>query len=99
MSRGKKLGVDVINNTKNKLNSLTNYCKDIRCTLDEVLYVGNDINDYEVMTHCGLKFCPSDSHPTIKNIAETLNVKGGDGVVREILENHFNLNMVEIYNT
>ena len=52
-----------------------------------VAYVGNDINDKDVMKIVGITFCPSDSHLSIKKISDNiLNAKGGEGVVREIFD-------------
>ena len=31
--------------------------------LSRVLYVGNHLNDFRLMVNCGLRWCPSDSHP------------------------------------
>ena len=55
------------------------------------------LNDFKAMKLCNYSACPSDSHDRIKNIA-TYNLKcmGGDGVLREILEEIFNLDLVEI---
>ena len=54
----------------------------------KVFYMlNNDINDKDVMTISGITFSPSDAHPSIKSISDyVLKSKGGDGVVREILD-------------
>mgnify|MGYP001387527760 FL=1 len=53
----------------------------------QVAYVGNDINDKDVMTISGFTFSPSDAHPSIRSISDhVLKSKGGGGVVREILD-------------
>ena len=55
--------------------------------LSRVLYIGNDLNDFQAMKICGFSACPADSHPKIKEIATfKLNTNGGMGIVREILE-------------
>ena len=65
--------------------------------IQNIMYIGNDINDYQVMQLCGFTACPSDSHETIKSISDfELKAKGGNGVVRELLENIFGLNFLEI---
>ena len=49
--------------------------------------MGNDINDKEVMEIAGTTYCPSDAHKSIQIITDyILKTKGGDGVVREILD-------------
>ena len=67
------------------------------CNLDNILYIGNDINDYQVMKLCGYTVCPADGHEKIKQISTiTLETKGGCGIVRELLEKVFNLDLIEI---
>ena len=63
----------------------------------EILYVGNDINDYKSMKFCGFSACPSDSTNKIKSIANfILTKKGGEGVAREIVENILKIDLLEI---
>jgi|SRR4051812_13761890 len=53
----------------------------------EVLYMGDDIPDYEVMRHAGVPTCPKDSAPEIKNICVYISDKnGGRGAVRDVIE-------------
>ncbi len=55
--------------------------------MNKVAYVGNDINDFEVMNLVGTTYCPADANQKIKQISHhVLNSKGGEGVVREILD-------------
>jgi len=52
-----------------------------------VAYVGNDINDKEVMGIAGKTYCPADAHDSIKSISDyILKTNGGDGVIRELLD-------------
>ena len=54
---------------------------------EEIIYVGDDIPDYEVMQHAGCACCPKDACSEIKHISTYVSdVKGGDGVARDILE-------------
>lgn len=54
---------------------------------EEVLYMGDDIPDFEVMRHAGVPTCPKDSAPEIKNICIYISDKrGGKGAVRDIIE-------------
>ena len=48
--RAEKLGIPVIQGSESKLICLKNYCNAHNINLKNVLYIGNDINDYEVMT-------------------------------------------------
>lgn len=54
---------------------------------EEILYMGDDIPDYEVMKVCGLPVCPCDAAPEIKAISKYVSPKaGGYGCVRDVLE-------------
>ena len=54
---------------------------------DEVMYMGDDIPDYEVMRSCGLPCCPADAAPEIKQISKYVSrQKGGMGCVRDVVE-------------
>lgn len=54
---------------------------------DEILYMGDDIPDYEVMSKCGLPCCPADAAPEIKDRAIYISHKnGGYGCVRDVVE-------------
>lgn len=56
-------------------------------TDDEVLYMGDDIPDYEVMQQCGCACCPADAATEIKQISTYISpVKGGYGCVRDVIE-------------
>lgn len=54
---------------------------------EEVIYVGDDIPDYEVMRHCGCPCCPADACSDIKDISLYISSRnGGNGVGRDIVE-------------
>ena len=64
---------------------------------DRLLYVGNDLNDYKAIELCGFSACPADSHRIIKNKSDlTLNTCGGKGVVRELLEDIFKIDFIDV---
>ncbi len=86
-ARAKKIDIPVIYNCENKLAALELFCEQNNYDLAKVLYVGNDINDLDVMNVVGVPVCPSDAHHSILKIAsKVLETKGGDGVVRELAE-------------
>ena len=75
------LGADIkikyYNELKHKLN-----LKD-----EEIIFVGDDIPDYEVMQLCALPCCPSDAAPEIKAVSKYISpFPGGEGVARDIIE-------------
>ena len=56
-------------------------------SLDEVLYMGDDIPDYEVMRQVGLPCCPRDAAPEIRDISLYVSHRnGGQGCVRDVVE-------------
>ena len=85
--RAKKLKIPCIQGVKNKKKTLLDYCEKNDVDLKTVAFVGNDINDKEVMEIVGLSICPKDSHKNILNFSNiVLNTGGGQGVVREIFD-------------
>lgn len=54
---------------------------------EEVLYMGDDIPDYEVMQMAGVSACPADAAHEIREVADYVShIKGGEGCVRDIVE-------------
>ena len=54
---------------------------------EEIIYVGDDIPDYEVMKRAGCPCCPKDACMEIKEISTYVSdYEGGHGVARDILE-------------
>ncbi len=54
---------------------------------EEVLYMGDDLPDYEVMTKVGVPCCPADAVEEIKSVAHYISpCKGGAGCVRDVIE-------------
>ena len=86
-TRANKLDIPVIKDVKDKKEILLNYCKKHDIPLNNVVYIGNDINDIEAMKVVGHPVCPSDACDEVKMIPEIiLDVQGGDGVVRDFLK-------------
>ena len=53
----------------------------------EIIYMGDDIPDYQVMKRCGCPVCPADACPEIKAISCYISDKtGGNGCGRDIIE-------------
>ena len=96
-ARANKLKITALQGFDDKVEGIKELAVREGFNLQNVLYVGNDLNDYRVMQLCGFTACPSDSHETIKSISTIeLRAKGGDGVVRELLEDVLGLNFIEI---
>jgi len=87
--RAEKLKVDYLSmGTWAKLDFVKNICAELNITLDDVAYIGDDINDFELLSAVKYKACPADAVKKIKNIPniKILEHKGGDGAVREFIE-------------
>ena len=84
-ARAVKLDIDFITSCNNKKLALIDYCKQNGYELQKVIYVGNDLNDLEVMQIVGFTVAPADAHPDIRALANlVMKAKGGEGVVREL---------------
>ena len=54
---------------------------------DETVYMGDDLPDEEILKLCGLSTCPYDACHEIREIVDYISIKkGGDGCVRDIIE-------------
>ncbi len=70
-----------------KIKVLKDFLQQENILAENVLYIGDDIPDYEAMLFCGLKCCPNDAVPEIQAIADYIcQQKGGDACVREVIE-------------
>ena len=86
--RAKELGIahfyQGIHNKKEVLEELLN---DLNLTMDNVASIGDDLNDYSMLTSTKLSYVPSDASIFVQKIAtEVLTTKGGDAAVREMIE-------------
>lgn len=70
-----------------KIRDLENLTATAGIGLDEMLYMGDDIPDYEVMKSVGCPVCPQDAADEIKEISKYISpYKGGHGAVRDVIE-------------
>lgn len=88
-NRAKKLKVDYLyQGVQNKLEIIEDLLKKLNIDKSEFAYIGDDINDKEILEFAGLKACPNDAMEIIKNIDNILimSKKGGEGTVREFID-------------
>lgn len=72
---------------KHKTKILEQYLRENNIDAKHVLYMGDDLPDYEIMQEVGLPTCPQDAVPEIKAISKYVShKKGGKGCVRDVLE-------------
>ena len=78
---------DVFLSQHDKLQCYKDYINEHSLNEDEILYMGDDLPDYEVMKRVGVAACPHNSASEIKDICLYIsNRNGGEGCVRDIIE-------------
>jgi YrbI family 3-deoxy-D-manno-octulosonate 8-phosphate phosphatase len=96
-ARANKLKINAIQGISNKATALQSLSENENFDLKKIVYVGNDLNDYNAMCISGFSMCPSDSHIRIREIADIiLKNRGGDGIVRELVEDVFKIDLLKI---
>ena len=89
IARARKLNTEIIKGEKEKLETLKKWCLKNNIFPEGLAYIGNDLPDIECLEYAKFSFCPSDAFAPVRKKAEfILNKKGGDGCIREILEDY-----------
>ena len=88
LKRLKRLGVsDIYLKSRNKLDDFKEFLKKHGLDKSDVLFMGDDIPDFEVMKEAGIPVCPSDADSEIKQISSYISdKKGGEGCARDVIE-------------
>ena len=86
--RFQKLGVtDIYLGASNKLDMYEDFRMKYQLENSNILFMGDDIPDYEIMQKVGIPTCPADAANEIKEIAVYISDKGGGkGCVRDVVE-------------
>jgi 3-deoxy-D-manno-octulosonate 8-phosphate phosphatase (KDO 8-P phosphatase) len=86
--RFQKLGVtDIYMGSSNKIDHYEDFRTKYGFEHEELLYMGDDIPDYEIMQKVGLPTCPVDAATEIKEISLYVSDRGGGhGCVRDVIE-------------
>jgi 3-deoxy-D-manno-octulosonate 8-phosphate phosphatase (KDO 8-P phosphatase) len=89
-----RLGIrDVFMQVTDKKGKLAEYLQQHQLTWGEVLFMGDDIPDFEVMQAVGLACAPADAVTEIKQVAKYISLlPGGQGCAREVIEKVLKLN-------
>ena len=82
------LNIDYISmGSNNKSSILKSWIKELNITLEEVGFMGDDINDIEIMKLVKLVGCPKDAHKNCLELAHFVSEKGGGkGCIREFCD-------------
>jgi N-acylneuraminate cytidylyltransferase len=85
--RAEKLKLDILEaGCNDKASVVRKLCEQYKISLSNVAYIGDDINDEEVVKMVGLGCCPADAMPQIREVAKYVTkAKGGEGVIREVV--------------
>ncbi len=91
--RCKTLGIEHYHiGMEQKLDILRDWCQQMQLELSQVAYIGDDVNDREIIKATGLTGCPADAMQSIKDIVDVvLTRNGGHGCIREFIEEHLGL--------
>ena len=89
--RAEKLKVDFLVQGKReggKVAAVTEFVKELGISMNEVAYIGDDVNCVELLSSVGYAACPSDACARVKEIPgiAVMTRKGGEGCVREFIE-------------
>ncbi len=86
--RAEKLKVDILEEgCKDKASAVKRICGKYQIDPENIAFVGDDINDLEVIKMVGLGCCPADAAASVKNAADFITeAKGGEGVIREVVD-------------
>jgi 3-deoxy-D-manno-octulosonate 8-phosphate phosphatase, YrbI family len=86
--RFKNLGVeDVFLGSEDKIHDFNDFCNRYNIQADEVLCMGDDIPDIEMMNVAGISACPADAVNEVKDAANYISsFNGGKGCVRDVIE-------------
>ncbi len=86
--RAKKLKIEfVLHGSRNKKKDLENLAKKLSLKLDEVAYIGDDVNDIFAMQSSGVSACPCDAVDEVKRVVDyQCKYNAGYGAVREFCE-------------
>jgi 3-deoxy-D-manno-octulosonate 8-phosphate phosphatase (KDO 8-P phosphatase) len=86
--RFEKLGVkEIYLKSREKLEDFNHFTKKYTLDPSQILYMGDDLPDHDVMTRVGFPTCPADAAEEIKAISIYISDKnGGEGCVRDVIE-------------
>ena len=90
-NRARKLGLDYLKQGARdggKLAATREICEEMGIDMQQVAYVGDDVNCYDLLMAVGWAACPSDACLKVKNIPciHILDRRGGDACVREWID-------------
>lgn len=87
LARAKKLQIEAFGAVEDKASALQTWCRAKSLTPEQVLFVGNDLNDLPAMAVAGLSACPSDANPAVQGTVDWILPRpGGQGALRAMAD-------------
>lgn len=86
--RARMLGIERVYSGKEpKLSVMMQWMQEMHLTFEQVAYIGDDVNDLEVLEKVGFSACPHDAHFSLVKVVDVvLQRNGGEGCVREFID-------------
>ncbi len=83
-----KLGIgDVYKDCKDKAGALRAFSERHGLSLQEICFIGDDVNDLAALSIVGLSACPADARPSVREHCQVVTkLAGGNGAVREVVD-------------
>jgi len=97
--RALKLKIDhCYQGVSNKLETVSNLCADLGIHINEIAFIGDDLNDIQLLKKVGFSGVPSSAPELLRKLVDYVTDKpGGNGAFREFVEEIFNRNSINIY--
>lgn len=95
--RASKLNIDFLfQGVKDKLSTAENLCEQLGIEMEEVAYIGDDINDVRLLEAIGFPATPASAPEYIRTLsAYDIQKRGGEGAFREFVEKLLGINSIE----
>jgi 3-deoxy-D-manno-octulosonate 8-phosphate phosphatase (KDO 8-P phosphatase) len=90
LNRAKSLKIEhVYVGRESKRDIMLRWCNELEITPENVAYIGDDLNDIDIIESIGLSACPCDAIREVKERVDViLSARGGNGCVREFIDSY-----------
>ena len=97
-----QIGVDISDiylQSNYKMNDFNDFCSRHNLQPEDVLFMGDDIPDIEILKTCGISACPADAVTEVKEICDYISIyPGGRGCARDVIEQTLKIHGKWLYN-
>jgi 3-deoxy-D-manno-octulosonate 8-phosphate phosphatase (KDO 8-P phosphatase) len=94
VTRMRYLGLDdIFTAVKDKKQFLQTFLADNKISVEQALFMGDDLPDVAAVAFVGLGCCPADAAPEVREVSRYISpINGGGGCVRDVIEKVLRLN-------